>query len=209
MKNSIKDFLFYLILGLLFGAALLIMGVGYLIPVSNARLSQQWPAVAGEVSLSRVVDMEVPSGRFGTTIAYSAEIAYQYTVGDRHYTGTNITFNDHSNINSSLAEKIVRRYPTGKTVKVYYNPGNPGEAVLENGFTSNLELSSGFGALLSLVGGAIMIFFLRVAFLVWRGYLATKRESPGGRADPGGRFGWRGNLATKRESPDSTPGALN
>ena len=187
MKNSINDFLFYLILSLLFGASLLIMGVVMcLIPVSNALLSRQWPAVAGEVSLSRVVYMEVPSGRFGTTIAYSAEVAYQYTVADRHYTGTNITFNDQSNSDLSLFKEIVRRYPTGKTVKVYYNPGNPGEAVLENGFTSNLQLSLVFGVLFSLAGGAIMIFFLWVAFL-----------------------GWRRNLATKRESPGNPPGALN
>jgi hypothetical protein len=169
---------FYEILSLLFGAALLIMGVGYLIPVSNALLSQQWPSASGEVSISRVVYMKSSSLKFGTTITYSAEIAYQYTVRDRHFTGSNISFDDHGNIDSSLAESTVMRYPTGSTVKVYYNPDNPGEAVLETGFTSDLLLNMVFGALLSLAGGAILIFLLWMAFLGWRKNLAMRRESP-------------------------------
>jgi hypothetical protein len=173
-------------MSILFGAALMIMGVGFIIPASNTLLSQQWPSAAGEVSISRVVYMKSSSLKFGTTTTYSAEIAYQYTVGDRHYTGTNISFNDHSNIDSSLAESTVMRYPTGNTVKVYYNPGDPGEAVLDTGFTSDLLGNVVFGALLSLVGGGFLIFLLWMAFLGW----------------------WR-NLATRRESPDNPPGALN
>jgi hypothetical protein len=130
--------------------------------------------------------MKSRSIRLGTTITYSAEIAYQYMVGERNYTGTNISFNDHGNIDSSLAESTVKRYPTGNTVKVYYNPGNPGEAVLDTGFTSDLLGNVVFGVLLSLAGGAILIFLLWMAFLGW----------------------WR-NLATRRESPDNPPGALN
>ncbi len=124
--------------------------------VRNASVSKNWPAVPGTITVSQVA---ISTDDDGTT--YSADVQFKYVVNDRWYTADTVNFGEYGSGNRSRAEKIVARYPPGSQVTVYYNPDNPGTAVLEPGVT----WGSYFGFLMSLaflIAPALMLFsFIR------------------------------------------------
>ena len=81
---------------------------------------------AGEVTASRV---ESSSTSDGTT--YAARIEYEFELGGTSYTGDRHSFFSFGTSSSEHANAIVRRYPVGKRVTVYYDPGEPQQSVLE------------------------------------------------------------------------------
>lgn len=64
---------------------------------------------------------------------YSPAIRYCYTVGDREYTGTRISFNNDRTMwysKRSWAASRGRKWKTGRIVDVYHDPDNPARACL-------------------------------------------------------------------------------
>lgn len=108
--------------------------------VRNASVSRNWPAVTGTITASQVA---ISTDEDGTT--YSADVQYTYVVNDRRYTADTVNFGEYGSGSRSRIDKIVARYPPGGQVTVYYNPDNPGTAVLEPG----LSWGSYFGFLMS------------------------------------------------------------
>lgn len=82
--------------------------------------------VQGVVTSSQV---EHHSSSDGTT--YSARVEYVYEVGGRAYENDRHSYFSISTSSYKRADTIVRRYPAGQPVTVYYDPGEPGESVLE------------------------------------------------------------------------------
>ena len=120
----------------------------------SAFKSVRWPSVTGTVISSYVSES---SDDDGTT--YGADVQYDYVVNDQAYTGDRVSHGDVSTGDPSYAQKIVARYPEGRSVKVYYDPANPEKSVLETGFTAGLLLPLGLGTVFTLVGGLMMIGF--------------------------------------------------
>lgn len=96
----------------------------------RARRMNAWRSVRGTVTGSAVV----ADGTFddGST-AYRPRIRYKYVVAEQEYSGQR-----RSLINVGVgfflrgaAQRIVDRYPVGSEVIVFYDPANPGEAILE------------------------------------------------------------------------------
>lgn len=80
---------------------------------------------------------------------YGATIVYEYVVAATTHTSDKVTFGDFSSSDSSHARGILERYPKGSRVTVYYDPADPGTAVLEPGATgTNYILLAGGSALL-------------------------------------------------------------
>ena len=69
----------------------------------------------------------------------------------------NVTFGQ----STEAAGEIVNRYPTGKKVKVFYNPQDLKVAVLEPGVSTSSYLFLGFGILFTLMGLIFLIRFVR------------------------------------------------
>ena len=96
-----------------------------------SQASQSWPVtLESEVISSHVIRSTSQTQR--GTVDYTPKIEYRYQVADQWYEGDQLSFG-FANRSSKDADKIVARYPEGKSVKVFYNPGRPDMSVLEPG----------------------------------------------------------------------------
>ena len=94
--------------------------------------SNSWPTIDGVIITSQIEQQTSTSGEGAnkkTTVKSVPKIAYQYQVGGQLYKNTKISFLS----SSGNASRIVDQYPEGKTVRVYYNPDKPKQAVLVPG----------------------------------------------------------------------------
>jgi len=68
---------------------------------------------------------------------WTADVRYDYSVGGRSFSGTTISFvfPQEEWGKKCFPQRVVDRYPVGKTVRVYYHPSNPKLAVLEPGIS--------------------------------------------------------------------------
>lgn len=98
--------------------------------LGNANKSVEWPTAMGRVIFS---DVREDSDEDGAS--YHADVSYEYVVNDREYLSDQVSFGQYGSSNYSHAAEIVRRYPVGERVTVYYNPEQPETAVLEPGVT--------------------------------------------------------------------------
>lgn len=140
------------------------IGIGWFLgkPIlDEAKASEDWPTVTGVVIESDVEarqdrDRNGNGNRSSTT--YKAIVVYDYTVDGKEYSSGRIWFgSDISTSDQAQMRNIVKGYPTGSDVKVYYNPDDPAEAVLQPGvfFTSYFLLI--FGGVFAVVGSVVMI----------------------------------------------------
>lgn len=124
----------------------------------RARRSMSWPSTTGHVN-SATVDVRVKNGANGTSTLYCPMIAYEYVVDGHHYMQNRLLMGAPVSSNfRSRAQKWVDRYPEGSTVKVYYNPDNPSEAVLER---------KPGGAVMTLWSVALVLVLVAIAVSVW------------------------------------------
>jgi len=134
-------------------AALLIFGLvlggfGYF-RYKVGRDSANWPAVTGKITYSRA---SYSKGEHGGQ--YLPSVRYTYLVNGKSYTGTRITSSDMYQKTLSLANDILRDYPVGGEVYVFYNPSDPATSLLEIGIRKNVYI---------LLGAAFFCFFVAIA----------------------------------------------
>ncbi|MDA3884893.1 MAG: DUF3592 domain-containing protein [Candidatus Delongbacteria bacterium] len=98
-----------------------------------ARESITWPDVEGKITSSKVISETSRDSKKRNSTTYSAHIEYSYIITDKLHTGNRISFGDYGSSDRGHASSIVRTYPVGKKVKVYYRPKDHGTAVLETG----------------------------------------------------------------------------
>lgn len=120
--------------GLIFG--LLFAVIGYFVAftfgkpiLDNAKASRDWPDVPGVITRS-----EVATSHSNGKTMYSFDVAYDYEVKGHEFTSSNVFFGGNSSSSYSAgAYQVTARYPEHMKVKVYYDPKNPANAVLEPG----------------------------------------------------------------------------
>ncbi|MDH4156936.1 MAG: DUF3592 domain-containing protein [candidate division Zixibacteria bacterium] len=139
------------------GLGIFVLG-GIIALLAAGRLSESlemrnWPSVDGVVTASFVGD-----GRL-----YRPEVQYRYRVAGVTYVG-------HSNLNApgfggktrrrEVAVKSIAEYPAGSSVRIHYNPQQPGESRLLVSTPWNVfgQLSLG---LLLFMGGALIVLLPR------------------------------------------------
>ena len=129
IKKSRFWSLFFLVLLLIadFFAVRAMVYNGHIINPSNT-----WPSTTGRIlssSIRREIDL---SSGCRSSIFYIPEVTYSYNVGGAKYTNYIISYMMPVFENDKIepAASIVKSYPVGKIVKVYYNPSNPKDAVL-------------------------------------------------------------------------------
>jgi hypothetical protein len=71
--------------------------------------------------------------RHGSKFTYRpmADIRYRYSVDGREYEGSRLGYRTIELHTEQHAAADCARYPEGKQLKVYYNPENPADSVLE------------------------------------------------------------------------------
>jgi hypothetical protein len=118
---------------LFYGTLALFFGLYFLqLPAAVASLS--WPTIDGSILSSEVYEQccgEYSEGWF-------AKVSYRYSLAGREYISDKVELVSVGDSNTGyFAHEVIRRYPVGKTVAVYYNPSNPGIAVLEPGIPND------------------------------------------------------------------------
>jgi len=126
--------------------------------IHQARESASWVPTDGQITHSQMVSN---SGGEGTT--YAPEVHYTYQVEGKEYNGTRIFIGDNRySSNGDYARNYIERYPVGKEVSVYFDPQQPGSAILEPGTSKKsyfpLALGLGFAAF---GGWFYLIFWLK------------------------------------------------
>ena len=102
------------------GVALFLFGAYYLYKGIS---SMQWPSVQG-----RILYSHARGGRHPEALLW-----YEYTVDARRYLASDYRNGGNATPFLGVAEEAAKRYPVGRSVPVYYNPGNPQDALLEPG----------------------------------------------------------------------------
>lgn len=122
---------------IVFGAGTLLLGVTFVISIIITRSRHEgtanWPGVPGLVNTSYVYQHDHTTSA-GTETTYTPVIGYTYTVADRSYQShkRNALPYDRSTFASlDDAQEVVSRYPVGSSTKVFYNPHNIAQSILE------------------------------------------------------------------------------
>ena len=148
--------------------------------VIRSLASSDWPSVDGKIIESRVEEKKVQRTGSGTNKTplnqkrYQPKVDYTYSVNDKSFKGSRISYSDHGYLGKSKkitimgvtryssnadakagAQKIAKKYPKGKKVTVYYMPDNPSESLLEPGFSYKVFAWPICGFVLLVIGGVI------------------------------------------------------
>jgi hypothetical protein len=90
----------------------------------RADASKKWPRASGTV-IASVVEKS-PGHRW----RYRAALQYSYRVGGKNYQASRIFWGGNEGREKHMAS-VVETYPAGSNVRVFYDPKNPAEAVLD------------------------------------------------------------------------------
>lgn len=90
--------------------------------MKKRKASRLWPSTTGTIINS---DIHLSRDSDGST-QEDARIVYSYNVGGKAFNSSRIGF-----ITVGTASQLVRRYPVGQQVEVYYDPANPSSSVLQ------------------------------------------------------------------------------
>jgi hypothetical protein len=116
-----------------------------------ASASKTWPSTPGKIVTSWVRETESTDSENRTTTTYVAEVEYEYKVDGQPLQGNRVQFGLGGSGNSTALRAIVKRYPVGAEVQVFYDPAKPKQCTLEQ----------------KAAGSAMILLFLGVLFLVF------------------------------------------
>ena len=131
---------------------------------NKAKDSTSWPSAPGVVTLSQVV-RSVSEDEDGKSYSYEPQINYAYTINNKNYVSNQVVFGgmgSHGTVNK--AQLAADKYPLNARVRVFYNPNNANEAVLETVAGSGAK-GTLFGGILLLVVGLVMAVLLVMELL--------------------------------------------
>jgi hypothetical protein len=124
----------------------------------QAGVSKNWPATTGKIIASGIEPRRSRSGS-GSGTSYYPVVQYQYVIDGRTYMGNRITFGNQVGYGwTNMAQKQVDQYPPGANVAVFYDPNDPGMAVLERTGGASTKIYWGI-AILMLVILAVSVAF--------------------------------------------------
>ena len=100
----------------------------------QASLARKWPVVPGTIKSSGLEQfMSAPSeSTERSQLTFQSKVSFAYRFNGIDYVSEHASLGGKvSSTSRGLVERFARKYPNGAKVKVYVNPLNPSEAVLE------------------------------------------------------------------------------
>ena len=117
---------------------------------------------SGKETRGTILTSELKEYTKKTQKVYQLKVSYEYIVDGKQYLSRRIFFGDILRADSRLVAEAQRlKYQPGTTVKVYYNPKKPKEALLEPGINNIIYWTLAFGSIfliLGLVIGSAVLF---------------------------------------------------
>ena len=95
----------------------------------QARRASVWPQAAGRITKSAVVATRHQKSGEATEVTNIPAVEYEFSVKGSRFTGTRISIGEDTG--GANTEATLAHYPVGAAVMVYYDPGDPGNCVLE------------------------------------------------------------------------------
>lgn len=92
----------------------------------------KWPTAAGVVTASGLTSHTTGPGA-GRSRVYAAAVEYEFTVNGVTHTGDRVRFASFFSTRRGSGQSDAAMYPVGKAVRVYYNPADPADNVLQAG----------------------------------------------------------------------------
>jgi len=123
----------------------------------RASRTQRWPTAPGKViSTDELMHLrKVPEGEGGgSRLLYEAQVHYEYTVGRVLIGSTRVRVTPSETSSEARSQATLARYPPGQELRVFYNPEDPTESVLEPGAHPLDFVRAGVGGTLVFVAGA-------------------------------------------------------
>jgi len=138
-----------------------------------ASASLRWPTATGRVThcevIEEIVEEKTEHDNRPTTSKlvhrYQVDLRYAYRVGKRDFIGTEVDWN--GTMISSLREvaaEAAAKYRPGQSVQVYYDPDQPGQAVLEPASRQGALGPLIGAAVCAVVGGLFLTILIKVGF---------------------------------------------
>ena len=116
---------------------------------------KNWPSIKGTVISSAIEQRASNNNR--NQVNYPV-VNYSYQVDGNIYQGDRIA--PGYEVGGSGAIKVIKKYPVGEQVIVFYNPQNPSEAVLERKAPAQAGMWSVF-VILNIMLAAMVVLFTR------------------------------------------------
>jgi hypothetical protein len=136
-----------------------------------ASASARWPTAAGIVTNSGVIEEAIEDKRnddksfIRKTYRYQVDLRYAYQIGKRDFVGTSANWGWTAVYGlRELAEKAASQYRQGQPVTVYYDPEQPGNAVLDPDNRQGSLAPLIAAAICAVIGGLFLAFLIEVGF---------------------------------------------
>jgi hypothetical protein len=98
--------------------------------IGDKSSQRHWSVTRGKITISKLgVSATHPSGRDPADAG--AMMRYHYRVGAKDYEGDGFQIGGKSRTMGLIAKALVKKYPAGKPVDVYYDPAAPTKSALE------------------------------------------------------------------------------
>ena len=128
---------------LIFGSCFVLVGVAtglfFVYRIFQGMTSSQWPSVIGELESTDLKEIiykgRDSDGTADLASAWVVNFRYSYSVSDRKYDGSRVTYSDGINKTSRALKKLQEKYRGKSQVQVYHNPKNPNQSVLVPGLS--------------------------------------------------------------------------
>ena len=138
--------------------------------------AKRWPVTTGTVLTSKVVPrMRNPkTGRRYKTTLYVPVVVYSYEVDGEELKNDIVHFGAFNTNIPSVAESTASRYLEGDEVKVFYNPKNPKDSLLDPAkitITTKIFSVLGIYAITCLIGFAALVTIVTATGGDWTLYL--------------------------------------
>jgi hypothetical protein len=128
---------------LIIGSCFALVGVAtamfFVYRIYQGVTSSQWPFVIGELESTDLKEV-IYEGRDSDggpdlASAWVVNFRYSYSVADRKYDGSRVTYSDGINKTSRALHKLQEKYQGKSLMQVYYNPKIPRQSVLVPGLS--------------------------------------------------------------------------
>jgi hypothetical protein len=98
--------------------------------VGDGSSKRRWSVTQGKITISRLgVSPTHPSGL--DPVDAGAMMRYHYRVGAKDYEGDGFQIGGKSRAVGLIAKALIKKYPEGRNVDVYYDPADPARSALD------------------------------------------------------------------------------
>ncbi len=131
-----------------------VLAIFFIRPLLHWNSAQSWPSADAKILSSEI---EVSKAKESTS--YEAKFTYTFDVDGQEYSGNQYGFFVFSG-SEKASEELVSRYPVGAETKIFYNPGQPSDAVMDRALGPAVWVCIGPIAM-TIIGGVVLLLGFR------------------------------------------------